>query len=253
VTVLYLNVRYIGILYSANEILANLPTVLLTDMGCTITAQVQTWASFVVNAILCVIMIIRLHVMYQRSRKMLIFLIAIFLALTIASGVILVVMTSHASAEEFILSGIHLCLSVGYSSPLSAETWILGTVWEILALCLAAWVAVRHFRELRRHSTGQAIEDYLTVLIRSHIFYFAGFAIAASLCLGNGMSPTLSNSSPFLGVLQIATTVQIFVLGPRLILSVRQYHAELVNPVAGTIMTTIAFQERVHVSTGSDL
>src|ERR1700709_854783 len=45
-------------------------------------------------------MIIRLHVMYRRSRKMLIFLIAIFLALTIASGVILAIMTSHASSGE---------------------------------------------------------------------------------------------------------------------------------------------------------
>jgi hypothetical protein len=45
----------------------------------------------------------------------------------------------------------------------------------------------------------------------------------------------------------------MFVLGPRLILSVRQYHAELVvNPDAGTAMTTIAFQERMHMSTGSD-
>jgi hypothetical protein len=76
--------------------------------------------------------------------------------------------------EVLILSGVHLCLSVGYYSNLSAETWILGTAWEVLALCLAAWIAVKHFRELRRRSTGQAIEDCLTVLIKSHIFYFAG-------------------------------------------------------------------------------
>ena len=43
----------------------------------------------------------------------------------------------------------------------------------------------------------------------------------------------------------------MFVLGPRLILSLREYHAKLVTDSdEGTAMTSIAFQERVHISTG---
>jgi hypothetical protein len=45
--------------------------------------------------------------------------------------------------------------------------------------------------------------------------------------------------------------MQIFILGPRLILSIREYHAKLVaNSEAGTGITTIAFQDPTHVSTG---
>jgi hypothetical protein len=53
------------------------------------------------------------------------------------------------------------------------------------------------------------------------------------------------------GILQIASYIQqLFVMGPRLILSVREYHARLVaNSDEGTGVTTIAFQERVHEST----
>jgi len=52
----------------------------------------------------------------------------------------------------------------------------------------------------------------------------------------------------------IAEAVQMFVLGPRLILSIRDYQAKLVaNSDEGTAMTTIAFQERVQVSTGGDV
>jgi hypothetical protein len=41
-------------------------------------------------------------------------------------------------------------------------------------------------------------------------------------------------------------------MGPRLILDVREFHAKLVaGSDAETGMTSIAFQERVHVSTGS--
>jgi hypothetical protein len=51
---------------------------------------------------------------------------------------------------------------------------MLGTVWEVLALCLAAWITAKHFRELRRRPTGWDIGDCLMVLIKSHVFYFMG-------------------------------------------------------------------------------
>ena len=53
------------------------------------------------------------------------------------------------------------------------------------------------------------------------------------------------------GFLQIAKMVQMFVLGPRLILSVREYNASLVTESSeGMAMTTIAFGERVQESNG---
>jgi hypothetical protein len=56
------------------------------------------------------------------------------------------------------------------------------------------------------------------------------------------------------GLLQTFRFVQMFVLGPRLILGVREYHAKLVaNSDTTTEMTSIAFQEPVHVSTSSSV
>jgi len=78
-------------------------------------------------------------------------------------------------SEEFVLSGIHLCsyMMEGDDVVLGETIWILLTAWEILALCLAIWIAVKHFRELRRTSTGWAVGDCFTVLIQTHVFYFA--------------------------------------------------------------------------------
>jgi hypothetical protein len=45
----------------------------------------------------------------------------------------------------------------------------MDTVWEVLALCLAVWIVVKHFRRL---PTGWTIEDCFTVLIKAHVFYF---------------------------------------------------------------------------------
>jgi len=48
--------------------------------------------------------------------------------------------------------------------------------------------------------------------------------------------------------------MQLFVMGPRLILSVRQYHAELVaKSDEGTALATIAFGDRVNESTVDDV
>jgi len=57
----------------------------------------------------------------------------------------------------------------------------------------------------------------------------------------------------FIGIVDSFTrVVQMFVLGPRLILGVREYNAKLVaNSDEGISMTSIAFHERVHLSTGS--
>lgn len=84
------------------------------------------------------------------------------------------------------------------------------------------------------------------MLIETHVFYFAAYATVTCLNLGS-LSPNIGNSSSlgvdiYNGILQIAQAVQMFVLGPRLILSVRECHAKA-NSDEGIDMSTIAFQE----------
>jgi hypothetical protein len=56
------------------------------------------------------------------------------------------------------------------------------------------------------------------------------------------------------GALQNFSGVQMFVLGPRLILSVREYHAKLVAESGADIsLSSIFFEERLHVPTSSTM
>ncbi|KAG2032573.1 hypothetical protein BDR03DRAFT_1094854 [Suillus americanus] len=248
-TFLYLIVRYAGIAYAVMVMLGR------------IINNVVTWIGAVVNAILGVIIIVQLHAMYQRSRKVLIFLVVIFLAIIIANVVMLAMQTMQISVEELVLFGIHQC-AIGYAGDtvfLASMTWILATVWEVLALCFAVWVAVKHFRELRQHSTRGIIGDCFTVLMKTHVSYFASFLAITCFQIGF-LSPTLSEDSYsldthiYLGLSQILQVVQMFVLGPRLILGVREYHAELVaNSDTATAMTSITFQKHIHISTNSSV
>lgn len=78
-------------------------------------------------------------------------------------------------SEEAILSGIHQCLFTykgDFLLPM-AIFWVLTAVWEVLTLCLAVRIVIIHFRELQQPSTGWTSEDSITVLIKSHVFYFA--------------------------------------------------------------------------------
>jgi len=78
-------------------------------------------------------------------------------------------------SEELVLSGIHICASEleGNAIFLSEVAWLLGTAWETLALSLAVWIAIKHFRELQRPSTGWAVGDCFKILMQTHVFYFA--------------------------------------------------------------------------------
>ncbi|KAG2363835.1 hypothetical protein BDR07DRAFT_877977 [Suillus spraguei] len=179
-----------------------------------------------------VVMIARLHALYQRSRTMLIFLVIICLAVNIACGAIAAIGLSlrYLVGEELILSGTYQCAFLD-GQLLPSLVWILNTVWEVLVLCLSARIAVKHFRDLRRLGplTGSTIGN---CLIKSHVLYFACFA-GVSCFEFITLSPAFSSSGSIgseivNGAQQILFAMHMFVLGPRLILSIREYHAKLV-------------------------
>lgn len=234
-TILYLSLRTAGIIYIVVYLLSSLPSISVTDAGCTTLALSVTWLTFIINTILDIIIVARLHAMYQQSGKMLVFLVAIFLAITISCGVITaMVERNHFSYEEYILSGTYQCIGdgVGNDQLLLAATWILGSVWEVLALSLAIWITVKRSRDLRQWK----IEDRFLALMKTQVLYFAAFIVTTCLILGAIFSPAISTSTSvgvevYSGALSTLQFVQMFMLGPRLILSVREYNAKLVaNP-----------------------
>lgn len=259
-TALYIIVRYFGILYSVSNMLLNLPGVLTTDIGCYAMDLVLLWTTLPINCILDVIMISRLHAMYQRSRKMLNFLLVTFVSVTIFCAVIASAGTNLLSIKVF-LYGTQCVYEIDASQQLRMfEAYTVATAWEALTLCLAIWIVLKHLREMQSQSTGWAvISDCFTVLLQTHVFYFVIFATSSSLNIGL-MSPHFSASSSagaqiYRGILEFATLLQMFVVGPRLILSVREYHAKLMpNFEEGTDSNhPIAFREYILESNDSDV
>ncbi|KAG2044033.1 hypothetical protein BDR03DRAFT_940593 [Suillus americanus] len=232
-TLLYVGVRYVGILYSVR----------------TSFWFAEAWITVVVNAMLGVIMMVRIHAMYQRSKKVLIFLVVVLLASTITSGIMTVIANIGAVGEEYILSGYRVCMTAIWPNKanLGYESLIPTTIWEILVLCLAVWIVIKHFRELKQSPIGSTIGDCFMALIKSHVFYFLAFVVVTCLTLG-ALSPNITyasstGASAYNGIMTFAQALQMFVLGPRLILSIREHNAKIVaRSDEGTCMTSINFQ-----------
>ncbi|KAG2137021.1 hypothetical protein DEU56DRAFT_901465 [Suillus clintonianus] len=258
-TVLYVCVRYAGILYSLTAVLVILP-VPVTDIVGNILHFISIFTPVVVNAMLGAIMMTRIHAMYGRSSKILIFLAVLLLVSTIATGVVTVIGNLGYSGEEAVLSGYYVCLySLGTDGIYLNDDMIIPTViWEILTVFLAVWIAIKHLRELRQSQRGSTIGDCFTVLMQSHMLYFLAFVFLACFTLGQ-LSPNITFSNGlgadvYVGILCIAQGFQMCVLGPRLILSVREYNAKLVaRSDGGTHMTSIAFQAGADALTGGDV
>ncbi|KAG2357152.1 hypothetical protein BDR07DRAFT_1421248 [Suillus spraguei] len=283
-TVLYICVRYIGILSLRTTSILSILPVLITDVVSTINWYIWTWNPVIVNAILGVVMIARINAMYQGSKKLFIFLVVTLLACTITPELWWLLKTwvfqaqeTHGQLpEEAVLSGYYTCITYGETNPSLNYEWLTPIlVWEILALFLVVWNVVMHFRKLRRSQTGSSIGDCLTMLIESHAFYFLAFATVASLRLGSLSNATVRRhvtgicSCPLIisiqnttsiwnavysGIWSIAQVLQMFVLGPRLILSIREYYAKISDRADGGIgMTSIAFQADGGALTGRDV
>ncbi|KAG2091624.1 hypothetical protein BD769DRAFT_397828 [Suillus cothurnatus] len=77
-TVIYICVCYIGMLFSAANIFSILPFS-ITDLVRTIVWYIQEWTPTIVNSMLGFVMIARLYAMYQGSKKLLIFLVVALL------------------------------------------------------------------------------------------------------------------------------------------------------------------------------
>jgi hypothetical protein len=219
-----------------------------------------SWINVAVTAILGVIMIARLHAMYQQSRKVLISLSVIFLAVNVANGVIAAMVTSRVSSEVFILFGNAQCTSDFQEGSddllLALMTWMVPAAWEVLALYLAVRIAVKRVRELQRPLRGWlGAGDCFAVLTETHVVYFASFVAVSCFILPYVLVTTIADSIVagyriYLGLAQNFIVTVMCVLGPRLILGIREYNAKLVaKSEGGPDMSSIAFQEHVHVST----
>lgn len=75
--------------------------------------------------------------------------------------------------DELILADNHLCAclenSEGHPQFVMGET----RMFEVLALCLEVWVALKRFQKLKRPPTDYITRDSFAVSLKMSVLYFA--------------------------------------------------------------------------------
>jgi hypothetical protein len=75
---------------------------------------------------------------------MLVFLIVIFLALSLATAVIVVMIDIRVSGGEMKMTSFQAPIYA--FMDLTKFFWAWWTMWEVIALCLASWIVVEALR-----------------------------------------------------------------------------------------------------------
>ncbi|KAG1810003.1 uncharacterized protein HD556DRAFT_19901 [Suillus plorans] len=103
-------------------------------------------------------------------------------------------------------------------------------------------------------STGSNMGDCFAVLMKTHMLYFASFVAGSCFHLGNFAPKRNCSLWEIRFILAFLGLVQLFALGPRLILSVRELNVQHLDDYdEGGMSSTIEFQMHVGMSTGDDV
>ncbi|KAH7910976.1 hypothetical protein BJ138DRAFT_1151771 [Hygrophoropsis aurantiaca] len=255
-SLLYVVVRYLGIT-TIIFLDYQLIYMIIVDGDLPLTEPVrlrlydlQTWGPFVTGIASDGIMILRLYAMYEKSRKILIFLLVCFVARVVALAVILGLATgpgSGISATEYLLSGTYFC-SVAPNITFVNFTLVPTLFFELILFALASRCFVRHAAELRRSSHGWRMNECMKVLLRDSILFFVMNLAAGGGNVAIWINQSANGSYIYAGIGNTFLGIEPFLLAPRLVLSFRAYHEQLVvDSDMATQMESLVFQARGRV------
>ncbi|KAI6041417.1 hypothetical protein EDC04DRAFT_3139754 [Pisolithus marmoratus] len=160
-TILYLIVRYFGTIYG----LIN-TTVFLCDISSKVSSvflAIQGWPSCGVAWLVQTILQLRLYVLYDRSRRLLLFMGSAFVVEILAMAAILITANLTSGSTNEPVPGLKFCTNTGVSSSFYVF-WLPTLGFECILCSLAVWAGVRRSRNNKIR--------LLDVLIKGNVGYF---------------------------------------------------------------------------------
>ncbi|KIK26695.1 hypothetical protein PISMIDRAFT_8737 [Pisolithus microcarpus 441] len=158
-TILYLIVRYFGTVYG-----------LINTTG-QVFLGVQGWPSCGVMWLVQAILQLRLYVLYDRSRRVLLFMGFVYVAEILAMAVILVTANLTSGSTNEPIPGLKLCTNTGLSNSFYIF-WLPVLSFECILCSLAVWAGVRRSRNDTSPISVSNKIRLLDVLIKGNVGYF---------------------------------------------------------------------------------
>jgi len=226
---LFVVARYVGLaLAIISGLWSGSGIFFMSDLACIVVNQIIMWTKLLYIVVMDVIMILRVTVMFNPSKRPRQILFSVYSLVTINSIVFSIVWVGPdsglvISAVTAPLLGGTICASQGGRSGFGPiYDGIPRGLFDILLIALAVYRFTVHSIEARRIMGRQKINTYMRLLLEhSVLYFFLNFAYEA-LAMG-----TLMPSPPTLYLFFVALYMGCvpFMIYPRLVLSMKGYRA----------------------------
>ncbi|KAH7907741.1 hypothetical protein BJ138DRAFT_445012 [Hygrophoropsis aurantiaca] len=184
ITALYLIARYFGSLF----VIAN--AALNVSINWTYSVNVNmylvlNWAENIFIVAMQAILVIRVYALFNRSKKVLVFLATTYVLQATATIVITGLIANKRVLDEYYLSigspvgSVVQPVSVDNNSPTSSflitltrDSTILPIVFDTILMLFALWAFVKHALEAKTSNGGWRINVLVSILVADHLLYF---------------------------------------------------------------------------------
>ncbi|KAH7907869.1 hypothetical protein BJ138DRAFT_429297 [Hygrophoropsis aurantiaca] len=229
-TALYLIARYsgpLGIIGVAVEAMCMKWIYSVTSVDLNILLA-ETWLNNIFLVTMQAILVIRVYALFNRSKKVLIFLATLYALQATVIFVLTALFFNHPALHEYIASpspaggGVAQLFSTTASvyTPFILGSTFLPPAFDTIMLLFALWAFVRHALEAKRANGGWSINVLVRTLVADHLVYFVCFQIWMTLTLAANYTTDESNLAILIVVLDVFTALAV-VAGPRMVISLR--------------------------------
>ncbi|KIJ63566.1 hypothetical protein HYDPIDRAFT_40976 [Hydnomerulius pinastri MD-312] len=202
---------------------------------CTAIYLFQVWGGVIFYCTTNLVMVLRVYAMYHRSRAVL----GVILAVYIPVGIVQIVYNAiyfnprtHLSVTDSEVVDVKLCtMSVDMAPDLPIYLHVPQLVLSFLLCVLSAAQFIRHFLEMKRTVGQRKSNRYMKLLVQENVIYFIINLIdnVSGLILVNSSGtitlPVITQQI----VLAVFSCIAPYVLAPRLIISVREFHSRVIG------------------------
>ncbi|CAL1715324.1 unnamed protein product [Somion occarium] len=190
---------------------------------------------FIVDMILCV----RLYAIYNKSKRVLFFLLTLLFACTISSIAVIAVVALRTRGTTTPAPGLSQC-TIETPYKVLWLFWIPILVYESTGFSMVLYKAYQYLKERRLlRGTSFHTDSLIAVLYRDSLLYFAGiFALYVTTCV------IFSNPDPSIsGIMDGPTLVLDAIMGSRVLFNLRSEDRKRENVKSTAVgnITTVEF------------
>ncbi|KAH7907865.1 hypothetical protein BJ138DRAFT_1103951 [Hygrophoropsis aurantiaca] len=211
---IYLNWTYSGVLRNINSYL----NMMMAD----------TWLQNIFVVTMQAILVIRVYALFNRSKKVLIFLATLYALQATATLALTALLYNNRALPEYIVSvgpaigSVTQNVSTNSSTyaPFDQDGTFLPPVFDTIVLFFALWAFVRHVLEAKTLDGGWSVNVLVKTLVADHLVYFVCFQIWMTLAIAANYATHEPNTVILVGAFNFFTAL-VVVVGPRMVISLR--------------------------------